>query len=50
MGKTAIGTILCFCPLPPLNTVEKQQAKVVSSYVMDSQHCVEGEGEFTYDQ
>ena len=24
MGKTAIWTILCFSPLPPLNNVEEQ--------------------------
>ena len=46
MGKTAIWTILCFYPLPTLNNVEKQWAKVASSYVMGSQHCVGGEGEF----
>ena len=46
MGKTAILTISCFYPLPPLNNVEKQQVKFASSYVMGSQHCVGGEGDF----
>ena len=27
MGKTAIWTILCFSPLPPINNVEEQWAK-----------------------
>ena len=46
MGKTAIRTILCFYPVPPLNNVEKQIAKVASSYVTASQHCIGGEGRF----
>ena len=46
MGQTAIWTILCFYPLPPLNSVEKQLAKVASSYVIGSQNCIGGEGEF----
>ena len=46
MGKTAIWTILCFSPLPPLNNVEKQWAKPVSSNAIDSQHCIGGEEEF----
>ena len=46
MGKTAIWAISCFYPLPPLNNVEKQQAKFASSYVMVSQHCIEGKGDF----
>ena len=46
MGKTAIWTILCFSPLPPLNNVEEQWAKLASSNVMGSQHCIGGEGEF----
>ena len=33
-------------PHPPLNNVEKQRAKLVSSYVMDSQHCIGGERGF----
>ena len=46
MGKTAIWTILCFPPLPPLNNVEEQWVKLASSNVMDSQHCIGGDGEF----
>ena len=46
MGKTAIWTILCFSPLPPLNNVEEQWAKLASSNVIGSQHCIGGEGEF----
>ena len=46
MGKTAIRAISCFSPLPPLNNVEKQGAKLASSYVMGLQHCVGGEGGF----
>ena len=45
-GKTAIWTILGFSPLPPLNNVEKQWAKLVSPNVIGSQHCIGGEGEF----
>ena len=41
MGKTAIWTILC---LSPLNNVEEQWAKLASSNVMSSQHCIRGEG------
>ena len=33
-------------PSPPLNNVEKEGAKVASSYVMDSQHCIGEEGGF----
>ena len=46
MGRTAIWTILYFYYFPPLNNVEKQWAKLASVYVMGSQHCVGGEGEF----
>ena len=46
MGKTAIWAISCFFPLPPLNNVEKQTAKLAPSYVMGSQHCIGGEGDF----
>ena len=46
MGKTAIGAISCFYPLPPLSNVEKQQAKLASSHVMGSQHCIGGKGDF----
>ena len=46
MGKTAIWAILCSYPLPTLNNVEKQQAKFASSYVMSSQNCIGGEGDF----
>ena len=46
MGKTAIWEISCFCSLPPLNNVEKQWAKFVSSNVMGSQHRIGGEGDF----
>ena len=47
MWKTAIWTILCFYVLPPLNNVEKKLAKLVSSYVMGTPHCIAGEGEFS---
>ena len=43
-GKTAIWTILCFSPLPPLNNVEEQWAKLASTNVMGSQHCIGGGG------
>ena len=48
MGKTAIWAISCFCvyPFSPLSNVEKQRAKLASSYVTGSQHCVGGEGDF----
>ena len=46
MGKTAIWTILSFSPLPPLKNVEEQWAKLASSNVMGSQHCIGGEREF----
>ena len=46
IGKTAIRTILYFLPLPPLNNVEEQSAKLASSNVISSQHCIGGEGEF----
>ena len=46
MGKTAIWTILCLSPLPPLNNVEKQWANLASSSVMGSQNFIEGEGGF----
>ena len=37
MRKTAIWTILGFSPLPPINDVEEQWAKLESSNVMDLQ-------------
>ena len=47
MVKTATWTISCFYHLPSLNNVEKQWAKLASSYVMGassyvmrSQHCI----------
>ena len=47
IGKTAISTILSVSPLSPLNNVEKQWAKLVSSnYVMGSEDCIEGERGF----
>ena len=46
MGNTAIWAFLCFYPLPPLNDVEKQRAKLASSHVMGSQHSIEGKGDF----
>ena len=46
MGKTSIWAILCSYPLPPLNNVEKQQAKLASSYAMSLQHRVGGERDF----
>ena len=46
MGKTAIWTILCFSPLPLLNNVEEQWAKLAWSNFIGSQHCIGGEEEF----
>ena len=46
MGKTVIWTILIFPPLPPLNNIEDQWAKLSSSNAIGSQHCIGGEGEF----
>ena len=46
MRKTAIWAILCFYPLPPLNNVEKQQAKLASSFVMGSQQFIGGKANF----
>ena len=40
MEKTAFWTISSFYSLPPLNSVEKQSAKLPSSYVMSSQYSV----------
>ena len=48
MGKTAIWAISCFYSFSPLDNVEKQWAKFVSSYVMGSQHLLgEEEGFLT---
>ena len=53
MGTTALWVILYFFSLPSLNKVQKQWAKLASSYVtgasryvMRSQHCIGGEGRF----
>ena len=46
MGKTAKSITFCFYPLSPLNNVEKQWAKVASSYVMGLQHCRGGQWKF----
>ena len=46
IGKTAFWATFYFYPLPSLNNVEKQWAKLVSSYVMDLQHCIGMEGGF----
>ena len=46
MGKSAIWTVLCFYPFPPLNNIEKQWAKVASSYIMGSRYRRGGEGGF----
>ena len=46
MGKAATWEISCFYPPPPPKNVAKQQAKLVSSYIMGSQHCIKGEGDF----
>ena len=46
MGKTALWAIVCFHTLPPCKNVEKQQAKLASSYFMGLQHCIVGEGDF----
>ena len=45
MGKTAMWRILAFSPLPPLNNVEEQWARLLSSNVVGSQHYIAGEGE-----
>ena len=44
--KIAILAISCFYPLPPLNNVEKQRAKLASTYVMGLQHCIGGQRDF----
>ena len=46
MGKADIWVISCFYSLPPLNNVEKTRVKLASSYVVRSQHCIEGEQDF----
>ena len=47
LGKAAIWTLAYFHPLPPdVENVEKQWAKLASSYVMGLQQCVRGEGGF----
>ena len=46
MRNTAIWAISCSYSLPPLNNVEKQRAKLASSHVIGSQHCIGGEGDF----
>ena len=46
MGKTTLWTIFCFSPPYPLNNVEKKWAKLMSSDVTGSQHCIGGEGDF----
>ena len=43
MEITAILAIWCFTPL---SNVEKKRAIFASSYVMGSQHCIGGEGDF----
>ena len=45
MGKSAIWTILCFSPLPPLKNIEEQWAKLASSNDIGPQHCIGWEGE-----
>ena len=46
MGKTAISAISSFYSLPRVNNVKKQRAQFAPSYVMGSQHCIGGEGDF----
>ena len=46
MGETAIWAISCSYPLLPLNNVGKQREKLASNYVMGSQQCIRGEGDF----
>ena len=46
MGKTALWTTSCFCPVFPLKNAEKQWAKLVSSYVMGLQHFIGEAGDF----
>ena len=44
--KLLFGKFCVSIPLPVLNKVEKQRAKVGSSYVMVLQHCVGGDKRF----
>ena len=46
MGKTDIWRILSLPPLPPLNNVEEQWAKLASSIFIALQHCIWTEGGF----
>ena len=46
MGKAATWKIFFFYSLPSLNNVEKQWAKVASSYVMGLQQYIGEEGKF----
>ena len=46
LEKTAIWTVLCFSPIPPLNNIEEKWVKLASNSVMGSQHCIGGAGEF----
>ena len=46
MGKTDIWRILSLPPLPPLNNVEEEWAKLASSIFIALQHCIWTEGGF----
>ena len=46
MGKNCYLANFVFLPLPTLNNVEKQYAKVVSKCVIGWQHCIGGDREF----
>ena len=45
-GKNCYLDNFVFLSPPPLKNVEEQWAKLASSNVMDSQHCIGGEREF----
>ena len=44
MAKTGIWAISYFYLLPSLNNVEKEWAKLASSYFMGLQHCIRERG------
>ena len=47
-GKNSYLDNFLFLPPSPLNNVEKKRAKLMSSDVMGSQHCIGGEGIFKH--
>ena len=46
IGKTTIWTILCFSRLRSLNIVVEQWGRLTPGNVIDTQHCIGGDGEF----